>query len=369
MPAPSNIPWADLFVSKTPADSTLELRAIKKSGRPFLFVPSSPSLAARSLALYSAQTGYAKLAKSVLRAALQTGLPLRLEKTAVELSSTDPFPAFLASLIDHHPKFPSLAILSGNPNAAGSRHVILLFDEKHRPAYVVKAGLGDSARQLIRHEAAFLHSAPPGTPGIPLLRASFDTGDISAFALNYFGGVSPGLEAWPELARLSSSWVNREKQIQIQNTRAWVALQQTCSANAIFARLAQKLADAQFHPVISHGDFAPWNIKVSPQSGTWIVLDWERGDLAGIPAWDWFHYVIQSAVLVAKQSVTQLLDQIEQLLASAVFQTYASESGIAGQERLLLIVYLFHLTEVIRPSEGLETNRAFRALLCQRWLS
>ena len=39
-------------------------------------------------------------------------------------------------------------------------------------------------------------------------------------------------------------------------------------------------------------------ITVRPQDGSWVVLDWERGEPEGLPGWDWFHYVVQTGVLV-----------------------------------------------------------------------
>jgi hypothetical protein len=370
MPAPPTIPWTELFASSALPDGTLELRAVKKSGRAFLFVPAAGSLATHALDLYPAQSRSAKLAKAFLKSAFRARLPLGLEKISTPLSSKDSFPRFLNALVeDSSGSLPPLAIFAGNPREGGCRFLMLLFDGKHRPAFVVKAGLGDSARQLIRHEAAFLHSASSGTPGLPLLRGSFDEGSVSAFALDFADGDSPGVDAGPALAELLGSWVNRSKQIQLRDTVAWRSLEKAATASDWFGRLSQKLATITFHPVLFHGDFAPWNIKVSPRARTWSVLDWERGELIGIPGWDWFHYIIQSAILVQKQTPDAILGKLEALLAVPEFQNYAGLSDIKGHERLLLIAYLSHLIAVIKPSEGLEANQSLLALLFHRWLS
>ena len=114
-----------------------------------------------------------------------------------------------------------------------------------------------------------------------------------------------------------------------------------------------------------HGDFVPWNIKVSP-SGAWTVLDWERGEATGIPGWDWFHYVIQSAILVAHLPTSALVQLIEELLGSEVFRQYAARGGIVGCERELALTYLLHVVEVIKPSEGLEPTRELLGALSSR---
>ena len=85
-----------------------------------------------------------------------------------------------------------------------------------------------------------------------------------------------------------------------------------------------------------------------------MVLDWERGDPRGLPGWDWFHFVIQPAILVRKVGIEELILLVETLLSSDAFRAYAQKALIQGFERELLLAYLLHLVEVIRPSEGLK---------------
>src|SRR5262249_49195183 len=118
----------------------------------------------------------------------------------------------------------------------------------------------------------------------------------------------------------------------------------------------EKLFGYLLHPTIQHGDFAPWNIKISPQ-GIWTVLDWERGELEGIPGWDWFHYIIQPAILVEHVSTSGLVQRIENHLTTDSFKHYAADAGIHGLERLLLLAYLLYMVQVIQPSEGLAETR------------
>src|SRR2546430_1622506 len=118
---------------------------------------------------------------------------------------------------------------------------------------------------------------------------------------------------------------------------------------------------------IQHGDFALWNLKVSP-TGSWTALDWERGNVNGIPGWDWFHYVIQTSILVRKMPIATLENRIEELLLSPVFRQYAEKAGIVAVEKALVLMYLAHIMEVIKPAEGMtETQALFRALM-RRWI-
>ena len=74
-------------------------------------------------------------------------------------------------------------------------------------------------------------------------------------------------------------------------------------------------------------------------AGAWTVLDWERGELTGIPGWDWFHYVIQSGILVGRLATSGLGSAPGVLLRSEAFQQYAARGGIIGCERELALAY------------------------------
>lgn len=87
----------------------------------------------------------------------------------------------------------------------------------------------------------------------------------------------------------------------------------------------------------------------------------------GLPAWDWFHYVIQKGILVQHQTAESLATTVESLLAREEFTTYARASGIIGDERALLLLYLLHHSEVVRPSEGLQATLELLPLLTARW--
>ena len=119
------------------------------------------------------------------------------------------------------------------------------------------------------------------------------------------------------------------------------------------------------HPVIYHGDFAPWNIKVS--HGSWHALDWERGELSGIPGWDWFHYVIQSAVLIKREPVDQLVARVERMLASQNFMRYADRAKITGTERMLLLAYLNYSVQILKQTEELPRVQSLLSSLSANW--
>jgi len=343
------------------------MRLLRKAGRPFLLFPRQPRAAAATLDLYPAQTPRARAARIALHWVLRASLPLGTEPTSLSLSPTDPFVQFLASFAgEPTPETPTFGILAGNPMTEGQRFLLLVFDAAFHPVAVIKAGLSQCAKTLIAREAAFLTAIPSNIRAVPRLRAQFESPRLSALTLDFFLGDPPRTQHESALPALLATWVDRKQNLLISDAPAWVRLEQAAPAGKLFSSLAKQLRGRTVHPAIHHGDFAPWNIKVSP-AGAWTVLDWERGELAGIPGWDWFHYTIQIGILVARLSIPALVHRVEILLASGAFKQYASRAGIRGCERELLLAYLLHAIEVIRPSEGLVATAELLTALSVRW--
>jgi len=368
MPTPQNFS-ADLFAaSARPGPGVrVEMRLLKKGGRPFLLLPGQPRPAAATLDLYPAQTGRARLARALLRGLLRASLPLGTERVSLAISPEDPFARFLSSLAGESVQgLPVLGILAGNPMSEGQRFLLLVFDAGQQPVAVVKTGLSQRARVLIEQEEGFLAAVPGETIAVPRLRAKFESPRLRALALDFFPGDSPLRRHEAALPSLLSAWVDPRRTIVLSDTPDWTRLQNAASAGDLSSVLAAQLRGRTVHPAIHHGDFAPWNIKVSP-AGAWTALDWERGELAGIPGWDWFHYVIQSAILVGHLPTLVLVQRVEGLLSSDAFREYATRGGILGCERELVLAYLLHVVEVIKPSEGLAPTRELLAALAARW--
>jgi len=357
--------WERLFVEGGSApESRKSLRLIRKQGNPFLLLPMDAALAARVLELYPAQTRVGRIARTALRLALRAHLPVRAEKIELPFSPTNSLARFLAESIGQsHPENPTFGILPGNPNSPGQRLIFLVFNRQKKPAAIVKAGLTSTARELIRREHEIL-SAGQAT-AMPRLRGFLDSSDASALAFDFFPGHSPVRGEDAVIPHILESWLRPAEKSSALETRPWTELRQAGNSPALLAELERKLGERPIGRALYHGDFTPWNVKV--YDGQWTVLDWERGDWHGLPGWDWFHYEIQRAILVERPSTAKLIDRVESLLASDPFQRYAGLGGIAGGEREMLLAYLLHHCEVIRPAEGLhESRELLKALVSRR---
>jgi hypothetical protein len=366
MPIPLNF-WEELFVApeaQAPA-VRIEMRLLKKGGRPFLLLPGQPRPAAATMDLYPAQTSRGRMARALMRCLLRASLPLGTQTISLAISPGDPFVKFLSSLTGEQ-GWPVLGIFAGNPASDGQRFLLLVFDARQRPIAVVKAGLSPRAKALVEREERFLATVPDKTVAVPRLRARFESSRLRALALDFVPGDSPRPREDAAIPPLLAAWVDATRTVVLSDTPDWMRLEEVAPASGSFSVVSGQLRWRKIHPAMHQGDFAPWNIKVSP-AGAWTVLDWERGELTGIPGWDWFHYVIQPGILVGHLPILALVQRVEHLLSSAAFRQYATRGGILGCERELVLAYLLHVVEVIKPSEGLAPTRGLMEALAARW--
>lgn len=360
--------WQALFAANQPdGAAVVTMRLLKKRGKPLLLLPSQPKQATRALELYPAQTPRSRLARLAARWLLKLRLPLGMDSVRVNLSPDDPFVCWLAQLANLKPnQIPQFAVLAGNPNSPGQRLILLIFDSAGQPAAVVKVGLAEAARKLIIVEQEFLKSVPQSFPRIPVLRGTFANTRLQAMALDYLPGRSPVESDEHRLPQVLSQWLHPQQQVEFSDTRVGRELASHCATHPLFKLHAPALQGRCCRAAVYHGDFAPWNIRVAP-GGDWMVLDWERGEVNGLPTWDWFHYEIQKAILVQHKSADSLARMVEAILTRDAFKTYVQASGVAGHERALLQLYLLHHAEVVRPSEGLQVTHDLMQLLAARW--
>jgi hypothetical protein len=322
-----------------------------------LFLPNSRSVALHALQLYPAQSTKARGARAFVQALIRLGLLTFLSKRSLSLATKSPFAAFLQSFT-RTSTLPDFAVLVGNPHAPGTRFIFLIFDKAGLPACIVKAGLSPEARDLVRREHRFLSENNHRFSGLPAPLGFSEEPEHTALALPYIEGRSPAADEAAHAAALLSAWRTETDPIPLGALPAWQALD---TNDPIFQSLPRGLTSLKIHPVLMHGDFAPWNVRVSPR-GTWTAFDWERGQFPGVPAWDWFHYVVQTSILVRKESPNNILLRLQSLVASGGFQTYAAITGIRSHELSLLGAYLIHASQ-LRQTEGATALKQLQELV------
>lgn len=341
------------------------MRLVRRHGQPLLLLPAHATAARTALSLYPAQSWKARLARTTLAALQSSGLTLGAERVEIPFVAGSAFAQFLRPPGDTTAEF-TFALLLGNPNVSGRRFVLLMFNRAGQPVRVVKAGVGPHAAELIRREATFLKSIPAETLHAPKLLGEFAETEITALALEYLPGPTPKAAETQTALAILTDWIDATQTVRFGELPAAQRLHAHARPDDATRRALAKFAEISFHPALHHGDFVPWNMRANPATGNWAVLDWERGEQQGPPAWDWFHFVIQPLALVRRAAPDTILAQVEALRRQPEFLRYAARADIENHFDILLLGYLLTCRDVIRQAEGMPTIEGLAKLISQR---
>jgi len=327
-------------------------RLIRRRGRPFLLLPDATADVSVDLELYSAQRPLAQLWTAVIPWLFQTPARNFFGIVKVEADASSGLMQFLA-LQSGIPagQLRSPAIKFGGVSKKTSRLVLLLCDATGHPIRVIKMGLNPEGRAVTEREADILAELPKGLLGCTTMTGFFQNGGVSAFATSYFPGKSLSNDVGIE--KLFHAWLVPGAPEAIENLASWQELE-TAAAPAepqIWPVLRASLAGQRLSPTLFHGDFTPWNVRMTNLENI-EAFDWERGHLRGLPAWDWFHFIVQTAILVHRHSAARVAAELDQLIQSPRFQKYAAAAGISQIIEPLLLAYLLHVKRVVQPLEG-----------------
>lgn len=362
---PANEPWRILFPPPANAARCVarEFHLLRKRGEPLLLVPARKELVTAAMSLYPAQSFKAKLARSVAGFALRRGLNFGAQRIALPMDPQSAFVQFLGPP-DSSGHF---AMLMGNPRAMGRRLVVLVFDALGKPNKIVKVGVGEAASALIRREAEFIKTAGDQPTSAPRLEGEFAEGEIAALAFEFVPGGPPRFDDVGNLSPLLTRWLDARREVCFSELAVGQRMMAGARTDALTRLVLSEIGNARFHPALFHGDLTPWNVRVNSADGRWRVFDWERGESAGPPAWDWFHFVMQPLILVRKLSASALAAEATRLLQSPEFARYAAVAKIEAAAPVFFLAYLLYSRDVLKPTEGMEATEALLARLAEVW--
>ena len=332
---------------------------LRKRGHPFLYLPSDPTEADATLRLYPAQRRFARSLVGLIRGFMRFGIPVSRQAVDVIIDESAGFPAFLKSLGFDNNTVPDFGILANRFKDSGRPHIMLVFDAANRPAIVVKVGTSKEARRLIRVEQALFFPEAPRFPCLPEALDWYEGEDATAIAYRYVEGANPQPAQHPKIETILNSWVRDNESTPLGDLPLWSTVTSLLHDHPGLEPILQALKSRKIKPVMYHGDFAPWNIRVasSEANAPWLILDWEQGALRGIPGWDWLHFVLQYNTLVRRLSPRATLREIEALWESPAFKAYAHRTGIEPVLEELTFVFLVYFLHCTDPRENAETTR------------
>lgn len=162
----------------------------------------------------------------------------------------------------------------------------------------VKLATTPAAAARLEHEASVVRALPAGLGPTVLKIADFDGGRALVTASVTGRPVSAHLPMHQSVRRFlatfpqSSTWPIEQ--------HPWVArLREYAAERLDLKRVLEPLASATWPEVVQHGDFAPWNV-LQDGGGRLVAIDWEYGDLRGLPHLDAAYYHLQVAALMRR---------------------------------------------------------------------
>jgi len=350
---------------RTPQTVHFEWRLIRRRSKPFLLVPTSWTIQRGGWGLYSPQRWSAKFGWTLLPLLFRTPVARMFERIDLDVDINSEFLQFLYRQSGVPPDRIQASAIRFSGALGVSRITLLICDKDQRPVSVAKVGLNSVGRELTACEADLIETLPDSLCQTKVT-GRLNTSALTAFATAYLSGG--GIRDDVGLERLFQSWLNPGPLKPLASLETWRQLEAKVAdaEPGAWRILHAQLAGKVVRTTLYHGDFASWNVRVIGD-GDFTVFDWERGQLQGIPGWDWFHFVVQTGILVKRHSPERVAATLERLLRSERMKEYMAAAAIGDIARPLLLAFLLHQKWVINPTEGARETRELLGLLSARW--
>ncbi len=343
----------------TARDNGAPFLALPSARAPRLLIPASPTrVALSSLRLLNAQRPVARLAKALAALAITSGAARSLlaprhgaavaaqsPELIARISSLGRFLADRLGQPDLH-----LALSLGTPGVHRKPTVQLMSSEGEILGYA-KVGWNEATaaiveneqRTLLRLSAAQLPAAVPRV----LFAGLWEGKRLLVLSAPSAEPLPPPrtlddrhLKLLACLARLDAS------RSTLPESPFWRTLEGRTEALAFnfpffsdLVRRAMRYAQRQLGEAalpfsLKHGDFAPWNTWLLPD-GRLFVFDWEYASPASPPAWDVFHFLVQTALLL---DGAEPAAAVQRVLRHPALGRHLREIGLAEEHAPALLV-------------------------------
>ena len=231
----------------------------------------------------------------------------------------------------------TVGFLGCNPNH-GPRCVLAGIDPNSGEKFIAKLGLDGSAA-AVRREAEVLDQLSGRFPGVVRslsLENSYNnnqpqslvsTFDWALLRLPHLGNASPRSMADPDVSNLLQKWLGTDEKALGQIP--WAAkLIHKVAANEAPPGWQDRIKVRRLRRALIHGDFAVWNLRITPDGLT--AIDWEWGEEDAVAGIDLAHGLRQECYMVRgmkpERAVLWMLEQAE----SPTWSGYLDLCGWAG---------------------------------------
>lgn len=310
----------------------ISMYCVRRRGHLLLALPAYRDTALITLKLYQPQVFLGKAVAGAVRLLVRAGLHRLLPRKLMVVRSNGP----LAVLASDRAK---VGFLLGNPEADTRRALMV---HKEGGGYVVdKVGVDQKSRASVMAELEVIKTLPDKLTGIPVLHGEHEGDTWVSYATDFVEGTSPCKGDDEQVLGVLVDWMNGAETVPLSETEQWQKMTDYASRheNREIWEVLQKSATLRIKAVVTHGDFAPWNIKLSAD-GAVAVLDWETGCNEGPAGWDWLHYMIQKGSLVDNRSASETLKLCREWAKSGKGKSFLDEAGWGNQIEPWIGTYL-----------------------------
>ncbi len=256
-----------------------------------------------------------------------------------------------------------LGVARGAPGARPKPALIAL-DPAGGTVAFAKLGRNDHRRAALRREAMALDSlaARPGTVGLaPRLLGDVEVGGTYVTLQEPLGG-KPGATALAGAHEVFLRALIAEGEPGSVGASAFarsVSERATGADAALLWRLTKALEGVRLPRAMVHGDFAPWNLRIT-RSGL-RAFDWEWWCQDGLPLVDALHHQLQAGFLLESWTVQRASERLGADARTRPFRLGAPEAHAV--QALAILDYVLHIAEDGYGEEPLASR--YRELLAR----
>lgn len=193
---------------------------------------------------------------------------------------------------------------------------------------VAKLGIGQAARAMLRQEVEMLRNLAAQELSSSRCLGLHELGEMTVLRMPYLEGTPVNLEETDNTLDLLTQWIEPFPCKSITEFPEWKFIGDVLKSSQGGREALEALAEFSLRPVISHGDFARWNLLKNPE-GTLVALDWEWGIMGGMPGLDLVHYFSQDSRLVRRLNSKEVIRDVETALAKPKAREYLEKVGWA----------------------------------------
>ena len=296
---------------------------VRRNGSILLALPECREAARRTLGLYQPQRIKARAVTAMLRLAAGAGvhrwlLPALGYHHGREISDP-PLPALRPS---------TCGFLFGSPDHRIQR--VIACYETNEGWEVAKLAEGSEGIEMLNKEARFLEALAQRTDVAPRLLGLHHTLNHAILRMPYLEGDKLKRDSGFDPLEVLESWVGAKQALDASGFPEWPAIIRGLSPCDQGAGVLGEIGGYQLTPSLHHGDFVRWNL-LRRDHGQIVVLDWEWGELAGMPGLDLVHWHLQEARLVDRLEPAAALAKTATVLRADKSRAYLERCGWIGE--------------------------------------